>query len=212
MDIYWYGQACFKIKGKLATVIVDPFDPEFTGLKLPHDLICDAVLKSHDHKDHSNLEAVSSQLQIKGPGEYEIKGTNITGVSVFHDNVGGAERGKNVIYNIEEDGLNVVHLGDLGHKLSTEQVQEVGSVDILMVPVGGVYTISAKEAAEVVSELEPKIIIPMHYKIPGLKFELEGVEAFLKEMGIESVELQPKLSVTKDKLSEEPKVVVLRNS
>ena len=115
MDIYWYGQACFKLKGKNAVVILDPFDPDFTGLRLPKDFEADIVLKTHDHKDHNNVNGVSgSPLIFGGPGEYEVKGVVITGIPSFHDNSEGKERGLNTIYNITIDGLNVVHLGDLG--------------------------------------------------------------------------------------------------
>lgn len=149
MDIYWYGQACFKLKGKNATVVTDPFYPDFVGLKLPKDLAADLSLISHDHKDHSNAEAVSGNpLVVAGPGEYDVKGVAVNGVSVFHDTSNGSERGKNTVYNIGIDGLSIVHLGDLGHILSEEQVQEIGATDILLVPVGGVYTIDAKAAAE----------------------------------------------------------------
>jgi L-ascorbate metabolism protein UlaG (beta-lactamase superfamily) len=210
MDIYWGGQALFKIKGKSATAIIDPFDPGTVGLKLPKDLEADVALKTHDHPDHNNLAAVTGNpLQITGPGEYEIKGIAIVGIQVYHDSQKGEERGKNTIYNLEIDGLNIVHLGDLGHVLSDDQVQEVGNVDILMVPVGGTYTIDAKLASEVVSQLEPRIILPMHYGIPGLKYELEPVDNFLKEMGVESPTPQAKLSITKDKLPEEPAVILL---
>lgn len=213
MDIYWYGQACFKLKGKSATIIIDPFAPEFTGLKLPKDLEADVAIKTHDHEDHSNLKAVTGNpVEIIGPGEYEVKGVSINGVQVFHDKKEGAERGKNTIYNIQIDGLNVVHLGDLGHLLTEAQIQALGITDILLVPVGGTYTIDAKDAAEVVSQLEPKIIIPMHYGYPGLKFPLMGVDNFLKEMGTENIEPATKLSITKDKLPEEPQVVVLNKS
>lgn len=224
MDIYWYGQACFKIKGKTATVVIDPFDPDFTGLKLPKDLSADVVLSTHDHQDHNNIQVVVSSsggqpLVFKDPGEYEVAGVVITAVSSFHDNSGGSERGSNTIFNLFMDGLDIVHLGDLGQsRLTEEQIAQIGQADILLIPVGSVYTINAKAASDIVSQLEPKIIIPMHYKpslpsgdgkIEGLKFELEPVDNFLKEMGAETVSPQPKLSISKDRLPEEPQVVVL---
>lgn len=214
MDIYWYGQACFKIKGKNATVVIDPFDPDFTGLKLPKDLIADIALKSHEHKDHSNLEGVGGNpVNIAGPGEYEVKGVAIIGVGTDHDKAEGKERGKNTVYNLEVDGLNIVHLGDLGHVLTQDQVEEIGGCDILMVPVGSVYTIDAEDATQIVSQLEPKIIIPMHYGgVPGLKFPLEPVDNFLKEMGAENTQPQLKLTITKDKLPDEAQVMVLNKS
>lgn len=211
MDLFWYGQACFKIKGKNASLIIDPYDPEVTGLKLPKDLEADIVLKTHDHEDHNNLKVVTTDpIQITGPGEYDIKGVAITGISVFHDDKNGAERGKNTIYHINIDGLNVVHLGDIGHVLTDNQVQEIGNCDILLVPVGGVYTIDAKGAAENVSLLEPRIIVPMHYGgLPGFKIALDNVDNFLKEMGAENISPQPKLAITKEKLPEEPQVILL---
>lgn len=213
MDIYFYGQACFRIKGKNASVLIDPYKEEFTGLKLPKDLSASLAISTHNHDDHNNLAQVTDAvLKITGPGEYEVNGVSVVGVSTFHDKEDGAQRGRNTVYNITVDGLNIVHLGDLGHTLSEEQIEEIGATDILLVPVGGVYTIDSKGASDVVSQLEPKIVIPMHYKLAGLKFELDPIENFLKEMGFESAEPQSKLSITKDKLPEELQVIVLNKS
>ena len=213
MDIYFYGQAMFKFKGKNATVFVDPYKAEFTGLKLPKDLSANLVVSTHNHDDHNNVDEITDTvLKVTGPGEYEVNGVSVTGVSTYHDKEEGSQRGRNTVYNISVDGLNIVHLGDLGHKLTEEQIEEIGATDILLVPVGGVYTIDAKLASDIVSQLEPRIVIPMHYALPGLKFELEPVENFLKEMGFDSAEAQPKLSITKDKLPSELQVVVLSKS
>lgn len=217
MDIYWGGGALIKIKGKNATVVIDPYDTGFTGLKLPKDLASDLVLISHGHNDHNNSKAIESTPSGNGTpivfekcGEYEVAGVVVGGISSFHDDKMGVERGSNIIFHLMFDSLNLVHLGDLGQsKLTEEQLSEIGNVDILFVPIGGTYTIDAKGATEIVSQLEPKIIIPIHYKIEGLKFELDGVEGFLKEMGTEGVVAQPKLSITKERLPEEPMVVVL---
>lgn len=211
MDIYWYGQAFFKLKGKSATVIIDPFYPEYVGLKLPKDLSADIAMQTHDHKDHNNLSAITgTALKIDGPGEYEAHGVAVSAISTFHDNKEGAERGKNIVYNIEIDGLNIVHTGDLGQNtLEKEQLDAIGSCDILLIPVGGTYTIDSKRATEIISQLEPKIVIPMHYGIEGLKFPLDPVENFLKEMGAENIEAVPKLTISKDRLPEELQVVLL---
>ena len=219
MDIYWGGQALFRLKGKMSSVIIDPYSPEFTGLKLPKELSADMVLISHEHEDHSNGSAVTESVSgaapmvFKEPGEYEVAGAVVTGIDSFHDNSQGSERGTNIIFHIMMDSLNIVHLGDLGQsELTEDQLAKIGEVDILLIPVGSIFTIDGKAAAGIVAQLEPRIIIPMHFKIEGLKFELEGVEAFLKEMGAEGVIPQPKLSITKDKLPEEPQVVVLSKS
>lgn len=216
MDIYWYGQACFRLKGKNATLVIDPFDPQFVGLKLPKDVAGDIILVTHGHQDHNNSTGVGgvsgTPMVFDKPGEYEANGVVITAVSSYHDNSQGSERGTNIIFHIMIDGLNIVHLGDLGQNVLTEeQVAQIGEVDILLIPVGSVYTINSKAASDIVSQLEPKIIIPMHYRLEGLKFELEPVDIFLKEMGAENTVAAAKLSMTKDKLPEEPMVVVLGN-
>lgn len=210
MDITWYGQACFKIKGKTASVVIDPFTPEKAGIKLPK-LAADVVLVTHNHEDHNYTQAVTEgePVIIAGPGEYEVKGCTIVGVQTFHDPNQGQERGKNTVYQITVDGVSIVHLGDLGHTLTKDQVSAIGVCDIVMVPVGGNYTIEASEAAEVVTQLEPSIIIPMHYAIDGLKYELAPLQKFLKEIGKEDAQPVAKLTITKDKLPDEPAVVVL---
>lgn len=215
MDIYWGGQALFRLKGKNVTVLIDPYESDFTGLKLPKDLSADVVLSTHDHQDHNNVSSVVSPsggtpAVFKDPGEYEVGGVVITGISSFHDLEQGNKRGKNTIFHLMFDSLDIVHLGDLGQsKLTEEQITQIGSTDILLIPVGSIFTIDGKTASDIVSQLEPRIIIPMHYYIDGLKFQLDGVEKFLKEMGAEGVVPQPKLSVTYEKLPEEPQVVVL---
>lgn len=215
MDLYWYGQAMFRLKGKTQTVIIDPFDPDFVGLKLPKEREADVVLSSHNHQDHNFTQSL---LNPQGgqppvfihPGEYEVGGVVITAISSFHDDTQGSQRGLNTIFHLLFDNLNIVHLGDLGqYKLSEDQIAQIGETDILLIPVGSVYTINGKVAAGIVAQLEPKIIIPMHYFWEGLKFQLEKVDNFLKEMGVEGVIPQPKLSITKEKLPEEPMVVVL---
>lgn len=212
MDIYWYGQSLFKIKGKSATVVIDPFDPQI-GLKLPKELSADIVLSSHAHYDHNNVAFVGGNpLIVTGPGDYEKNGISIRGISTYHDSTSGSERGKNTAYHLLIDGVNVVHLGDLGHLLSEEQITQIGEADILMIPVGGNYTIDAENASKVVTQLEPRIVIPMHYKIDEVKVDIEGLGPFLKELGAENIQPVPKLSVTKDKLPEETTVVVLSKS
>jgi L-ascorbate metabolism protein UlaG (beta-lactamase superfamily) len=208
MDISYFGHSAFKIKGKTGSIITDPFDPKMVGLKFP-PCEADIVTISHDHHDHNQSQLVKGVKKvIDGPGEYEILGITILGFPSYHDEEKGSIRGKNTIYVFEIDGLRIAHLGDLGHALSDSQVEELGDIDILMIPVGGKYTIGPSSATKIVQDTEPTIIFPMHYRIPGKSDELEPVESFLKEVGL-TVERLPKLVVKKEELSEDQKVVIL---
>jgi len=202
MEISWLGHSCFKIKGSRATVITDPYSPD-SGYSLGK-AAANIVTVSHQHPEHSYISGISGisgdPKIVSRPGEYEISGVLIIGMSTFHDEESGIIRGKNTIYLIEIDGLSVCHLGDLGHVLSAERAEEIDNVDVLLLPVGGVSTIEASAAAEVVRQLEPKVVIPMHYKTDALKRELEPVGSFLKEMGLAEVNPQQKLSITKTSL------------
>lgn len=212
MDIVWIGHSSFRIKGKDATIVADPFDPAMVGLKFPK-IQADIVTVSHGHADHNNLSQIEgSPKVVSGPGEYEIKGVSIFGIPSFHDDKKGAERGANTVYVVTIDKLVVCHLGDLGHKLSEEQVGEIGSVDVLIVPVGGTYTLDSAHASEAVSALEPKVVIPMHYQIPGLNPEmfasLEPVDNFIKELGIEPQRLE-KYVINYGSLPEAVQLIIL---
>jgi len=214
MDITYLGHSSFKLRGKGCTVVTDPYG-SMVGLPFPRHIASDIVTISHDHEDHNALSAIEGNPYIvKGPGEYEIKGVGIVGLGVYHDDQKGEKRGRNTIYRIEIDGLSIVHLGDLGHELSSGEVDCLDGVDILFVPVGGIYTIDATQAVKVVGEIGPTIVIPMHYLVPGLDKkvfgQLLGVDAFLKEMGKTDVTAQPKLSITKEKMPEEMQVIVLQ--
>lgn len=213
MDITYLGHSSFKIKTKTATVITDPFDPQMVGLKFPPNE-AEIVTVSHDHKDHNYTEKISGVKKVlTGPGEYEIAGVSVIGYPSFHDAKNGEERGKNTIFIFEADGLRVAHLGDVGHKLSDDLIGQIGSVDVLMIPVGGKFTVGAKEAAEMVGEIDPYFIIPMHYKEEGISAdfgELEPVENFTKELGL-PVENLPKFSIKREDITDDTssKVVIL---
>ncbi len=209
MDITWLGHSCFKIKGSHATVITDPFSPEL-GYKLGRTT-ARIVTVSHQHPGHCYSQGVGGEPKVvQGPGEYEISGVLIIGVATFHDGERGKKRGKNTVYLMEIDDVSVCHLGDLGHVLTGEQVEEIDNVDVLLLPVGGVSTINAAKAAEVVRQLEPKVVIPMHYKTPSLKNkELEPVDKFLKEIGAKELSPLPKLSVSKSNLPPSTQVYLL---
>ena len=152
------------------------------------------VTISHGHPNHSYLEAVGKNAYVvDGPGEYEVRGITVSGLPSFHDTLGGAERGRNTIYLIDIDDVRVCHLGDLGHRLEDATVEAIGTVDVLLVPVGGGHSLGAGMAAEVVRAIEPRWVVPMHFQTPGLRSELEGVETFLKEMGVTEAAPQSKL-------------------
>lgn len=208
MDISWLGHSCFRIKGKHATVIIDPYSPELGySLGKPAARI---VTVSHQHPGHSYTQGIGGEPRvIRGPGEYEIGGVLIIGLATFHDAERGKNRGKNTVYLMEVDDISVCHLGDLGHVLTSEQVEEMGGVDVLLLPVGGVSTIDASMAAEVVRQLEPKVIVPMHYKTPALSWALDPVDKFLKEIGVKQVDSQAKLSLSRSSLPASAQVFLL---
>lgn len=207
----YLGHSSFKLKGKTSTVVCDPYGDEIG--KFPRDVAAEVVTVSHDHFDHNQTAKVKGvPFVISGPGEYEVKGISVIGVPTWHDDNQGGKRGPNTVYVIEIDGLRVVHAGDLGHKLSETQASEIGPVDIALIPVGGNYTIDAKTAAEVAKQLDPWIIVPMHYRQPGINLsgELAGVEDFLLAMGLAGdTPRLAKLVVSKEKLPTETQVVVL---
>jgi L-ascorbate metabolism protein UlaG (beta-lactamase superfamily) len=215
MYITWLGQSAFKFQDKLGsdgiTLATDPFDSEFTGLKMP-SFEADIVTISHDHKDHNNLKAIRKEpFVITTAGEFEYKGIYIEGVDSYHDDENGKKRGGNIIYRICFEDLVVTHLGDLGTNLNEKQLEILEGTDILLVPVGGGFTLDAKKAVEVINQLEPRIIIPMHYQIDGLKFDLDGVEKFIKELGL-APEYEEKLKMAKRDLpTEDARLIILKN-
>jgi L-ascorbate metabolism protein UlaG (beta-lactamase superfamily) len=208
MEITWLGYSCFRLKGKNTTVITDPFPPD---LGYSQDKVgARIVTVSHKHPEHSYTQGLSAETRlVDRPGEYEIGGVLIIGISTFHDAENGATLGKNTVFAIEVGDVTICHLGDLGHTLSSKQVEELGNVDVLLVPVGGRTTIAAPQAAALVRSLEPKIVIPMHYKTLTLTKDLDTVDKFLKEMGLNEVIPQPKLAVTRATLPLTTQVLVL---
>ena len=213
MIITWQGHSCFKIQDKTTsdgiTLATDPYSKEI-GLKLSN-FEANIITVSHDHADHNYVAGLrGNPAVISCAGEYDIKGVLIQGIDSFHDDQEGRERGNNIIYRIEMDDISVTHLGDLGSTLSSEQLEKLAGTDILLIPVGGKYTLDAKKAVEVVSQIEPRIIIPMHYQLPGLKIDLDPVEKFIKEMGIEATS-EDKLKISKKDLPQEDmELVVLK--
>ena len=208
MDISWLGHSCFRLKGRNVTVITDPYSPGL-GYTLGKPT-ANIVTVSHQHEGHSFVQGIGGEPKlVTRPGEYEINGVLIIGIATFHDAEKGLQRGKNTIYLMEIDDIAVCHLGDLGHVLTTDQVEALDNVDVLLLPVGGVSTINASKAAEVVRQLEPKAVIPMHYKTQAISREMEPVEKFLKEIGVKEVNSQSRLSFTKSSLPSSTQVFLL---
>lgn len=208
MEITWLGHSCFRIKGKGGTVVTDPLG-EGTGYQLGK-VAADIVTVSHDHPGHNFAMGVAGTPKVvSGPGEYEIAGIFIYGVRTYHDSEKGRIRGKNTCFLLEIDDVRVAHLGDLGHGLSAAQAEELNDADILLIPVGGKSTIDAPTAAEIVHLLNPKIVIPMHYKTDHCKAELDPVSRFLSEMGAKDLSPVPKFGATRASLPPETQLIVL---
>lgn len=219
MEISYFGHACFKLKGSEGTVITDPYGA-YVGFTLP-STSADVITVSHDHPDHNAVGQVRGTARrdkpflITKPGEYEVGGISVFGVKTFHDAHQGSERGVNNVFTILLDNVRVCHLGDLGHELTTEQISEIGEIDVLLCPVGGVFTIDPQQAVKTIHALEPSYVIPMHFKTPShdpkVFGDLSTMEDFLKEYGTE-VTPEAKATVTKDRLPEETELVVLVQS
>ncbi len=203
MNVTWHGFSCFRISesrtGGEVALVTDPYAPE-SGMKLSRSFAADIVAVSHDDSRHDNAAAVGGDpFVITGPGEYEVKDIFVTGIPTD----------RNTIYYITVGDIHIVHLGALGRALEERDLEQLHNVDILFVPVGGGDVLAAKQAAEVVGQLEPRVIIPMHYKTPGMDAKLDGVEPFLKIMGLGKPEALPKLKIAaKDLPQEEMKIIV----
>jgi L-ascorbate metabolism protein UlaG (beta-lactamase superfamily) len=179
MKIKWLGHASFLITSVSGVrIITDPYEPNDKLLYGAIDESADIATVSHDHFDHGNVAAVKGAPQVV-KGDAEIKGIKFKGIATFHDSSGGKERGSNTIFCFEVDGVKVCHLGDLGHELTTEQAAQAGAVDVLLLPVGGFYTIDAAVASRVAEQLKPRVVIPMHFKNSKCNFPIAGVEEFL---------------------------------
>ncbi len=217
MNITWFGQGLIKIATKTdqaVTFMIDPYDEKNTGLRPPRSGV-DIVMISAEGPPKTKFRGTNKEapFMITGPGEYDVKGVSIRGVATFHDNVQGAKYGTNTVYSLNMEGINLCHLGCLGHALTEKQVAAIGNCDILFIPVGGDRTLDAKQAASLISEIEPRVVIPTHYKVPKLKYKIAAVDSFLKEMGASQVKPESKLKIKRSDLpKEETRVVVLAKS
>lgn len=207
-EIKWFGHNCFRIRAKEATVITDPVD-RVTGYSMSKQT-ADIVSLSHEHQGHINLNAVRPEFQtVRGPGEYEMHDVFITGIRTYHDDKRGAERGYNTCYMIELEGMMFCHLGDLGHPISGEVAESMANADVLMVPAGGKDIITPQQAAEIVGQLEPKVVIPMQYATEQGDRDLGSLEAFCKALGVAQPEAIDKLSLRSSDLGETMRIITL---
>ncbi len=207
MKVQWYGQSCFLIEGQGIRLVTDPPSGEL-GYALPAVAV-DLVCVSHDHYDHNNIQALrGAPLVLKTPGVHEFEGLRMEGISSFHDDTGGSQRGRNLIFVWEMDGVRTAHLGDLG-SFHDAALQSLGRVDLLLIPVGGVYTIDAAGAKQVVAQLRPRIVIPMHFKTPVLSIKLAGVEEFLGLFQPGQVQRKRVLEIEAAGLPDNQEIVVL---
>jgi L-ascorbate metabolism protein UlaG (beta-lactamase superfamily) len=214
MEISWLGHACFQLRGKNVVLMTDPFPSQSAPMQ--HEgsrqgkASVSIITVSHNHTMHSFVEKVGGNPRVlRGPGEYEISDVLITGVASFHDDQRGQVHGRNTIYIIHMDDLVICHLGDLGHTLHENQLEEVADADILFVPIGGGNSLNPTQAAEVISQVEPRIVIPMHYPVESGGEISSELTKFCREMGVETIEPQSKLSVTRNSLPLEMQVVLL---
>ena len=209
MIIQWLGHSCFLLTSADGVrVLTDPFDPQI-GYPAPA-VEADIVTTSHQHSDHNYTAVVKGNFTtVKNAGALTLKGIEILGVPTFHDEAGGRQRGQNLLFRLTIDGLRVLHCGDLGHALTPEQLQAVGAVDVLLVPVGGHYTVDAATALEVMRALRPTVTIPMHFKTPALDFPITTVEPFLKAAGGGRQAGQNQVELTSANLSQQAGVLVL---
>ena len=214
MNIQYYGHSCFKITTKPAgratediSIFFDPFDKS-VGLRPPQGQ-ADIIFVTHQHHDHNNIEALKGNpIVIDTPGEYAIKGVNAVGIDTFHDTKEGSLQGKNTVFTIDSEDIKVCHLGDLGAELSPHQMEEM-EVDILFVPIGGKYTLDGEKAADLVRKIEPKIVIPMHYKINGSTIDIDTEKKFCDEMGNCPKEKVSKINIKKKDLEDKNMEVIL---
>lgn len=211
MKIKWLGHSCFKMASKEGIrVVTDPFDDNL-GYKIP-SVEADIVTVSHGHYDHNFVDCINGDYEVVNKvGNFSIKNIAITGVHTFHDKEEGAKNGDNIVYTFDIDGIKVCHLGDLGHKLAPSQIAMIGDVDVLMIPVGGTYTLDAEEAVEVIAQLNPSITIPMHYKTPVLTINIDKVDKFLEAVGeYEEINKQV-IEIKKEELKKgKNKVIVMK--
>jgi len=210
MEITWYGLSCFRLAERgMATVVADPYDHKVAGFE-PLKVRGDIVTISHDAPGHNFATGVKGKnLVITGPGEYEVGSVFITGVQTNNPGKYDSAEQRNTLYVYDYEGITIAHLGDLRRVPSQSEIEALGNVHVALVPVGGGNGLSAAKAVEVISLLEPGIVIPMHYMVPNCLVNLSHVDKFLKEMGLGDIPVQPSLKLTSNTIPEETHVILL---
>lgn len=210
MEIQWLGHSCFRLRGATSTLITDPFSSTL-GIALP-EIQAEVVTISHPHPHHSNTESVEGDPYIiDTPGEYDVKGIYVHGIATTLREEAG-EGGRNIIYRIEMEGVTIAHLGDLGQPLSSRQAEELSGVDVLFLPSGAGCTVTTTQAAQLVNLIDPRLVIPMHYQTPELTVDLNTVEEILRELSVQEVVPQARISVTPTNLPPDRRVVLMERA
>ena len=206
MRIRWHGHSCWEITNEI-TLVTDPHDGKSIGISAP-DITGDIILISHDHYDHNDVESVEKKESIVKRDEQEetVKGVMIKGVKSFHDESAGAKRGENIIYLFSMDDISFCHLGDLGHELSENAIQQIGDVDVLFIPIGGNFTIDAHKVWDVINGIKPRVVVPMHYKIGGLSLPITGIDPFLEKNNLKILKVGIEIDIEREDLPEDPEI------
>ena len=206
LQIRWHGHACWEITNDI-TIVTDPHDGKSIGIPAPN-VNGDIILVSHNHYDHNSVKSVDKEDSkvIKDPRKRNVLGIDIKGFESYHDEAKGAKRGDNIIFRFNLDDLVFCHLGDLGHEINDELVDRIGDVDVLFIPIGGTFTVDDKSAWNIIKKINPKIIIPMHYKIGGLSLPIAGIEPFLELNKHKVLHVGNEIEIDKEDLPKEPEV------
>ena len=213
MDITWLGHSCFQVRGKNVTLVTDPFSPQYGDTARLSKTNASIITISHNHPGHNHVEGIpgingKTPRVVRSPGEYEISDVLITGVASYHDNKHGQDQGRNTIYIIHIDDIAICHLGDLGHTLQEEQLEEVADADVLLLPISGQHGINVSQAVEIIGQVEPRIVIPMHYRPVGSdetgEEQTNPLDKFCREMGVDKNNVQSKFSLTRNTLTTAP--------
>jgi len=208
LQIRWHGHSCFEITNDV-TLVTDPHDGKSVGIPAP-TVSADIILVSHDHYDHNKVKSVEkdSSKIVTDARKRTILNVQINGYESFHDEVHGEKRGSNIIFKFISDDITFCHLGDLGHILDEKTIQQIGDIDILFIPIGGTYTLDAEEAWKTISALQPKITVPMHYKIEGLSLPIAGNDTFLEKNTHKILKVGNEIDIEKEEIPKEPEVWV----